>query len=122
MACSAAAVPRWPNDRLRRVAFPGRSRQGLTGAGDLGGVDPAIVRKGPQQRLVGHQMVEHTGQKARLGRGDSDPLGPDSAQGEEPAEPLGVSGKECKCLNCQGFRSLSGDISRAGHCGAFAFP
>jgi two-component system cell cycle response regulator DivK len=92
------------------------------GAGDFGGRDRKVVRKGHQQRLVAHNVVEYPCQKARLGRSGANLAGIQPRQGEEALKPLRFLGEVAKRLNCHGFCALTARCYRRHFVQLFAFP
>ena len=67
----------------------------VAGATTSAGSSPARG-EGEQQRLVGGDIVEHGGEKARVGRRLAQIVRAEAGQREEPLEPLGIGGEKAQ--------------------------
>jgi len=92
------------------------------GLRDVGRRQAGVCGESDEQAFVGHDMIEHAGEKAGRRRGGADVMSFEPRQGEESRELVRIGYQIAKCLNGNGFGALAGRFR--GHVSArvFAFP
>ena len=97
-------------------------RQCRLRAGNLRRGDAHVLGKAEQQRFLGAQIFEDTGEEARFGGSAPNLLRAEARQREKPAEPFRLAGEIGKCLNCRRFRGFPVGRFALVHGHPFAFP
>jgi hypothetical protein len=83
-----------------RVA-PRCTGQCAAGTPDIGRIDPGMRRKVKQQRFLGAEVIENSGQEFRLGGGSAKLLWGNARSRQETVEAPSIGSQKCQSLNGQ---------------------